>query len=135
MNPVQHRILFVEDSADVLQSLRLFCSVKLPNVLADFEVCPRAALMKLAETHYSLVVSDEDLGGTMPGHMLLKHLKQLSPNTQRMMLTAFSNLDEMKSVAKLNGINYVLGKPFKQEELLSIIERSLQTYELKVASN
>ena len=52
-----------------------------------------------------------------------------------MMLTAFSNLDEMKSVAKLNGINYVLGKPFKQEELLSIIERSLQTYELKVASN
>ena len=135
MSLVQHNILFVEDSADVLQSLKLFCSIKLPHVHAEFETCPRAALMKLSETQYSLVVSDEDLGGTMPGHMLLKHLKQLSPNTQRMMLTAFSNLEEMKSVAKLNGIAYVLGKPFKQDELFSIIERSLQTYELKAIGN
>jgi DNA-binding NtrC family response regulator len=135
MSPIQHRILFVEDSADVLQSLKLFCSIKLPTVHAEFETCPRAALLKLASCTFSLVVSDEDLGGTMPGHMLLKHLKQLAPNTQRMMLTAFSNLDEMKSLARLHGITHLLGKPFKQEALLSIIQQSLQTYELKTTSS
>ena len=132
MGFVQHSILFVEDSAEVLQSLKFFCALKLPHVHTEFECCPRAALVKLSQKQFSLVISDEDLGGTMPGHMLLKHLKQLAPNTQRMMLTAFSNLDEMKSVAKLNGISYVLSKPFKQEELLQVIERSLQTYALKV---
>jgi DNA-binding NtrC family response regulator len=122
----------VEDNADVLQSLRLFCAIKLPTVDAEFVTCPRAALLILAERSFSLVVSDEDLGGTMPGHILLKHLKQLAPNTQRMMLTAFSDLEEMKRIAKLHGITHVLGKPFKQEALLSLINRSLQTYELKI---
>lgn len=129
----EHRILFVEDCADMLQSLRLFCSIKLPHIQAEFESCPRVALQKLSQRTYSLVISDEDLGSNIPGHMLLKHLKQLSPSTQRVMLTAFSNLDEMKSVAKLNGIAYVLGKPFKQDELVNVIEKSLQAFELKTS--
>jgi DNA-binding NtrC family response regulator len=123
--------LFVEDCSDMLQSLRLFCSIKLPYVQADFESCPKAALQKFSQRTYSLVISDEDLGSTIPGHILLKQLKQLSPNTQRVILTAFSNLEEMRSVAKLNGITYVLGKPFKQDELVNVIEKSLQAFELK----
>ena len=121
MNRVPVNILVVEDEADIALGISRSLS-RLEGV--DCVTCSASAeqaLEKMRLTSYSIVVSDICLTG-MNGLNLLSSIKQESPETCVVLMTAFSSTKIQAEAEKL-GSDIYLEKPFDLRELKKIVVR------------
>jgi FixJ family two-component response regulator len=124
------RILFVDDEPKVLQAFGRQLSDKFDVHTA---VAPDLGLRILAEDGpYAAVVSDfrmPDMNGTQ----FLAKVKQLSPDTVRLMLTGQADLNATIDAVNEGNIFRFLTKPCSSEVLSGALESALEQYRLITA--
>lgn len=120
------KILIVDDEIALRQSLNILLarngySVETANLATE-------ALSILEGEHYDLVISDLRMK-EMDGLELLCKIKQLYPDIEVIILTAFGSIGGAVEAMKSGAFDYVT-KPFKNEQLLVVVEKALERREL-----
>jgi two-component system response regulator PilR (NtrC family) len=114
-------ILIVDDEPNILEVLEIFLHDEGMEVLKSDS--GMKALEILREKEVDLVVSDirmPDLSGVQ----LLQQAKQLAPEAMFIMITAFASTETAIEALQHGAFDYIT-KPFRMEELRSIIQRAL----------
>ncbi len=121
------RIVFVDDEMSVLKSLnRLFMDEPYETLLFDI---PSEALKKIEEIQPAVVVSDQRMP-EMRGTSLLQKVKEISPDTVRIILTGYA--DTTAAIASINegSVFRFTSKPWDDNELKLTIKHAVEHYRL-----
>ncbi|NIA20585.1 MAG: response regulator [Anaerolineaceae bacterium] len=89
----------------------------------------RAALAALGRGRFDLVVTDLKMP-RMGGVELLEKIKSRWPDTAVVLITAFGTVDVAVRAMKLGAFDF-LGKPFKADQLLAVVDRALEHRRLR----
>jgi putative nucleotidyltransferase with HDIG domain len=116
--PVRPRILVVEDDVNI----RTFCQ-RLLRMSYDVDAAEHGgvALELLRANRYDLIVTDMQMP-VMGGIELLQQVRQLYPETDTVVLTAYATVDTAREALKLGALDY-LSKPVEADNL----ERTVRT--------
>ena len=123
----RYKILIVDDEPDNLQLLYR-------TLRRDYDVTkaqgPLEALDILKENQFNCILSDHKMPD-MDGVEFLKRTYDMYPDTIRLLVTAYSDVEIL-----MNAINYAkiyryIKKPYSPEELLHIVQLALEYYQLK----
>jgi two-component system response regulator HydG len=87
------------------------------------------ALMLVKEQDPDLLITDLRMSG-MSGHQLQLELKRVAPNLPVIIITAFGSIPTAIESMKLGAFDY-LTKPFGNDELLLIVSRALDDFQLR----
>ncbi len=124
---LRYKVLIVDDEPDNLQLLYR-------TLRRDYEVTraqgPLEALEILKDNSFNCIVSDHKMPD-MDGVEFLKRTCDMYPDTIRLLVTAYSDVEIL-----MNAINYAkiyryIKKPYSPEELLHIVQLALEFYQLK----
>ena len=120
------KILFADDES----SLQSLMSVELPRMGHVVTVCPdgTTAAAALDRNTYDCVLVDLDMPG-MNGIEVIARTKELSPDTEAVVLTGKSSLDTALAALR-HGVFEYLSKPCKLVELKSLLIRIAAKREL-----
>ncbi|MBK1720200.1 HDOD domain-containing protein [Thiocystis violacea] len=115
------KILFIDDEPAILRTIRR----TLRNLPAchqlDLEPDPLAAIARLSETSYDLVVSDMRMPGRS-GCQVLEQAALHNPGGVRAVLSGYSGEEETASVAQ--HAHLFIGKPFDPKAITDLIARA-----------
>ena len=116
----QKRVLLVEDEATVAFLMK----ESLVDLGSDYHVGTAAsgeeALGKMEKTKWDLVVTDLRMPG-ITGLELIRTLKDKSPTTMTVLMTAYGSEEVQQAAQRLNVYNY-LTKPFPLADLRRVIQ-------------
>lgn len=108
-----HSLLFVDDEPNIVQSLSLlFDDHKVFTANSGYEALE---IFKRGEL-IDVIVSDQRMPG-MLGVELLKEVKRISPNTVRILLTGYSDLDAIIDSVNAGEIFRYINKPWQSQKL------------------
>lgn len=121
----ESHILLVDDEPMVLSSLS--------RLLEDDYAVHTAnggmqALEIVKREPIKVVISDQRMPG-MLGHEVLRQVKLISPNTIRMLLTGYSDLDAIISSVNAGEIFRYINKPWKADNLCNLVKLGIQIYD------
>jgi PAS domain S-box-containing protein len=124
-------ILFVDDEVSVLHAL------KREFRKYDFEIITaesgKEALSLMQDQEVSVIVSDFNMPA-MDGIELLETVKNKYPKTVRLLLTGQANEEVVINAINTGSIYKFISKPWEHEQLLEIINESMQMYALEKES-
>lgn len=125
------RVLMIDDDSNILESHRRL----LRSRFAVETALGGEAALKIMEmgAPFAVVVSDIKMP-RMSGIDLLGTIKKLYPETIRMVLTGYADLEMAISVVNKGDIFRFLTKPCDQIDLIKAIEAGIEQYELARAS-
>ena len=122
-----HKLLFLDDEENVLKSLkRLFQDKEYEIYTANNGL---EGIKLLEELEFSLILSDYRMP-ELNGIEFLKFVKEKSPNTIRMILTGFTDVDVAISAINEGEVYKFIEKPWNEENLKVQVKRALEHYEL-----
>jgi len=122
----KHRVLLVDDEESIIKALK--------RVLVDIDVEIIAAsngpdaLKVLEKQKISLIISDQRMP-EMTGVTLLSRSREISPDTIRILLTGYADIDATVDAINSGAVRYYLNKPWDIDILLSRIRDSLDLYQ------
>jgi response regulator RpfG family c-di-GMP phosphodiesterase len=118
-----YRLLLVDDEPNILKSLRrLFMELDDTEVhIAESAV---AATKILNQHRIDLIISDEKMP-QVEGHRLIQWVKDHHPETLRIILTGFSDMEAMRHAVNRGDVYRYLFKPWDDNELLVIVRNAL----------
>jgi len=121
-----HRILLVDDEEGILKALRRV----LRGLGAEVVTASNgpAALEILSKQNVSLIISDQRMP-KMTGVELLGRVRELAPQTIRILLTGYADIDATVEAINNGAVRYYMNKPWDDDFLLSRIKDSLELYE------
>ncbi len=117
-----NRILVVDDE----KSMRDFLSIMLKKEGHEVVAAENGdgAVKAVQAEIFDLVITDVKMPG-VDGIELLKIIKEVSPETVVIMITAFATAETAVEAMKLGAYDYIT-KPFKVEEIKLIIQKALE---------
>lgn len=121
------RVLVADDDA----GLRLAVSSTLKNTnrfMVDDAVDGMHAIEKMESHTYDLVILDVDMP-RLNGLETLKKIKEISPQTIVLIMTAYANINDAVIAVKEGAYNY-LSKPVKGEELILLVDKSIEAHDM-----
>jgi two-component system CheB/CheR fusion protein len=118
-------ILLVDDSADVLETLKMLLEMEDAEVLAFDR--PAAALDAAKSTRFDLIISDLGMP-VMNGHELMSALRQLPlvKDVPAIALTGYGAQSDIQK-SRQSGFDQHIGKPVSYDELIDTIEALRRT--------
>jgi DNA-binding NtrC family response regulator len=116
----QIRILVVDDEEIV--GKRLLLALKSTGYEVETFVDPRAALARLAEQEFDIVVTDVRMKD-VDGIQILEAVTKQSPRTKVVLITAYATI-EVAREAVAKGVFDFIPKPFKVSEFLDVIAKA-----------
>ena len=116
------RILFVDDEERILRSLALQFR-RHYEVLTESD--PLRALQRLRDEHIHVLVSDQRMP-QMSGAQLLAEAREITPDTLRILLTGYSDLDAAVEALNNGGIFRYLTKPWDQQEMAFTLRQAAE---------
>ncbi|KAB2813727.1 sigma-54-dependent transcriptional regulator [Phaeocystidibacter luteus] len=127
MQKTKAHILVVDDDPDVLTTARLFLKHHFTQV--DAEKHPRELNGVLSKSDVDLILLDMNFtkgdNDGREGIYWLNHIKEVSPDTLVILMTAYGDVELAVSAIKRGATDFVL-KPWKNEKLLATINSALQ---------
>ncbi|AOJ69895.1 MULTISPECIES: HD domain-containing phosphohydrolase [Burkholderia] len=121
-------ILIVDDEPSILSALkRLLRTARYQVVTADSGA---AGLDVLAAGDVDLIVSDMRMPG-MTGAEFLARAQTLRPDTMRVLLTGYSEIDAVVSAINEGGVYRYLNKPWDDHDLLLTVKQALEQRRLR----
>lgn len=121
---MKHKILFVDDEREALDSYsRMLRSFDIATAVSGKDAL---ALLR-NQGPFAVVISDMKMA-RMDGVQLLKHVREVAPNTMRLMLTGHADLEGAIKAVNEGGIFRLLIKPCQQSVLLDAITAALAQY-------
>jgi len=127
---VPEKILFVDDEPLVLDAIRRILRDKFQICIAEGGEKGLAAVKENGP--FAVVVSDMRMPG-MNGAEFLSRIRKDAPDTVRMLLTGFTDLQAAIAAVNEGNIFRFLTKPCKKEELVGAINLGLDQYRTAVA--
>lgn len=122
-----HSILFVDDEPGILRTLeRMF---RRENLELFFALGAEEALAILRSHPIDLIVSDLRMPG-VDGIELMKQVQELSPDTIRVILTGYANVDTAIKAINEGHVFQFVTKPWDDEELRITVRRCLRQADL-----
>jgi len=120
-------VLIVDDE----ESLREVLTIMLhrEGYLVEAAQDGEQAIKRLKESRFDLVISDIKMP-KVSGLELLGYIKENSPETLVIMITAFSSTDDAVEAMKQGAYDYIT-KPFQNEEIRLIVRNALEKQALK----
>src|SRR5262245_2727322 len=120
------RILFADDE----QSLQEFMRSELPRLGHEVTVCPdgKAAVKTLDKSTSDLAILDLRMPG-LDGMEVLEHLKQVSPDTEAVMMTGHGSEESAVKAMRLGAMDY-LRKPCQLSEIEAILQKVIDRREI-----
>jgi len=120
-------ILVIDDE----QSMRDFLAIMLKKEGHDVVTAENGndALKAVQNEIFDLVISDVKMPG-LDGIDVLKTIKDISPETVVIMITAFASTETAVEAMKLGAYDYIT-KPFKIDEIKLIIQKALEKRHLR----
>ncbi|HET9482903.1 MAG TPA: response regulator [Xanthomonadales bacterium] len=126
-----HRILLVDDEPGILSALRrVFATARpedvggAPTIVEAFED-PEAALARVAEVPFDLVISDYRMP-KLSGVEFLERMIELQPGAARLILSAYTDLDGLVGAINRARIFRFLSKPWHDLELKLAVRQALE---------
>lgn len=122
------RVVIVDDEQQVLRALTRElrqCPIEL-TAFTD----PREALEEIRKGSIALVITDNRMPG-MTGIELLEHVKRAAPDTSRIILTGYTDLDSAIRAINEGEVNYFVTKPWEHDNLLECVNQGLEKYRLR----
>jgi len=130
MNDFQYnkKILYVDDEANLLSSFR---SLLRKEDVETYLLQDSTKILQALEQNgpFSVVLSDQRMPG-LTGAQLLGKVARIHPNTVRILVTGYSDYDEMISAINTGGIHHYITKPWKDDEMKKIINTMSERYNL-----
>jgi type II secretory ATPase GspE/PulE/Tfp pilus assembly ATPase PilB-like protein/FixJ family two-component response regulator/RNA polymerase subunit RPABC4/transcription elongation factor Spt4 len=123
----RYTLLFVDDEDGVLRALRRIFIDENYEILTAESAEKALALLEKQTVH--LVVSDHRMPG-MTGAQLLKEIKQKWPDTIRIMLTGYADVQSIMGAVKEGAVFKFITKPWNDEDLRLTVSLALQQYAL-----
>lgn len=121
-------ILIVDDEESMCQFLTIF--LKKEGYKTSYATRPKDALEMIQHSMFDLALLDVKMP-QMGGLDLLQKIKELSPETAVVMMTAYASTQTAVQAIKLGAYDYLI-KPFKNnEEVKNIIKNALESKQLK----
>jgi putative two-component system response regulator len=126
----QEKVLFVDDEAEVLKSIERSLYGRFGM---DFALGGEEGIRKVKEEGpFAVVVSDYRMP-RMNGIDFLSRIKELSPDTIRMMLTGYAELETAIQAVNEGHVFRFLTKPCPPGQLATAVESGIEYYTLKQA--
>ena len=121
------RVLFVDDE----RSLQEFMRTELPRLGHDVVVCPNGttAVHAIGQQAFDVAILDIRMPD-MTGIEVLQRLKQVSPDTEAVMMTGYASEESMVQAMRLGACDY-LRKPCKMSEIEAVLLRAADKKRLK----
>jgi response regulator RpfG family c-di-GMP phosphodiesterase len=124
------RILFVDDEPNVLCAIKRQLANKF---LIDTATAPQEGLKAVSRNgSYAVVVSDLRMP-VMDGIQFLSKVRDVSPDTIRMILTGNADLDTAIKAVNEGSVFRFLTKPCAEDELVNVLNNGLKQYHLVTA--
>ena len=127
---MKKKILAVDDES----SARFLLDLMLRDKFAvETSADSRSALEKAGKKLFDLVLMDINLGNSESGVTTMKRLREIKEyeNVPVIAVTAFAMAKDKKDLLN-EGFNEYLSKPFERDELIKLIEKTLNTYSSKL---
>ncbi|HZU36974.1 MAG TPA: sigma-54 dependent transcriptional regulator [Gemmataceae bacterium] len=121
------RILFADDE----KSLQEFMRSELPRLGHEVVVCPdgRAALKALEKATFDAAILDLRMPG-LNGIEVLQQLKQVSPDTEAVVMTGHASMETAIEAVRLGAFDYIT-KPCKLSEIETVLTKVAEKRTLK----
>ena len=120
-------VLFVDDEVSVLNSIeRIFIDSDIRILRAENA---QQALDIISREEIAVIVSDNQMPG-MNGHVLLSEVKERSPDTFRIMMTEFADLETAVHAINNGEIFRFLLKPWQNDSLINSVQEALEQYRM-----
>ncbi|HVK54727.1 MAG TPA: response regulator [Burkholderiales bacterium] len=115
-------ILFLDDDERILRTLRtMFCSRYDVITAADGAV----ALSHMRRRHVHVAVSDQRMPG-MTGSEFLSRVKDISPNTMRVLLTGYSEISSVIEAINDSEVFRFITKPWDNDRIQNLIGEAVE---------
>jgi DNA-binding NtrC family response regulator len=121
------RILFADDE----RSLQEFMRSELPRLGHEVTVCPdgKAAIKALEKGTFDAAILDLRMPG-LTGIEVLEQLKQVSPDTEVVIMTGHASVETAIDAVRLGAFDYIT-KPSKLAQIETILRKIVEKRELK----
>lgn len=117
----QHRIMVIDDEKIVGDMTRL--SLEQEGYAVETFLNAAPALERLKDAKFDLIITDLKMKG-IDGMEVLRTVKNLSPATKVIMITAFANLDAAIEALRADVFDF-FPKPVKINDLKASVKRAL----------
>lgn len=125
-----HKILLVDDDENILFAYQRNLRTKFH---VSISTCAAEALGIIANNNdFAVVISDFNMPG-MKGVEFLSKVKEISPDTVRILLTGYADVKTSIDAVNEGNIFRLLTKPCPQEVLLQTIYQAIQQYNLIIS--
>lgn len=128
---IRYSILYVDDEDG---NLRIFQRAFKKTFDVYIALSGNEALDILSQHSINLLISDQRMPN-MSGVELLRLASVLYPDTIRIILTAYTDIDDIMQAVNECGIYRYLPKPWKKEEMQQTLEQALEVYKLRQDKN
>ncbi|MDX2128656.1 MAG: response regulator [Chloroherpetonaceae bacterium] len=118
-------ILFIDDEPFILSTLRDLFDDEYRVFTA---ATGKEGLEILKREEIKVIVSDQRMPG-MLGHQVLREARNIKPNTVRMLLTGYSDLEAILSSVNAGEVFRYINKPWNTESLTKLISLSVNIYD------
>jgi len=122
------RVLFVDDEGNILRSIKRLFMEESYEVLTTNSGEKALELLKDGQD-IGLIVSDQRMPG-MLGVDLLKQASEISPDTLRIILTGYTDINAAIDAINKGGAYQYITKPWKDDELIQIVRDAVYRYSL-----
>lgn len=122
------KILIIDDEPSICDSLQ--GALQDEGYSAETALSGEDGLRRVATNQINLVFLDILMPGGIDGIETLRRIKQLSPDTEVIMITGHGTFDLALEAGKLGGLDF-LGKPLSLDTVLQKVEREIQKFEIR----
>lgn len=126
-NRYRHTVLIVDDEEGILKALKRLLANLQVNVLAA--TSGQEALNLLKNQPVSLIISDQRMPN-MTGVEFLQRSREVSPDSIRVMLTGYTDIDATIDAINSGAIKYYFNKPWDDEFFLNRVRESIEMYRM-----
>ena len=123
----KYKVLIVDDEPDNLALL--YRTLRGKYDIAK-STSPLLALEMLKEEHFHCILSDHKMP-EMDGVEFLKRTQEMSPDTMRLLVTAYTDAGILIDAINYAKIYRYIKKPYNPDELMLIVENALEYWQLK----
>jgi two-component system repressor protein LuxO len=126
-NDSKGSILFVDDEVNILTALRR--SIRVLNLEVHTANSAKEGIAILEQKNIDIVISDKNMPG-MGGNEFLQEIAKRWPETVRIMLTAYTELDSVLDAINTGRIWSFMHKPWNNDELVITIQQAMNYSEI-----
>jgi len=122
---MRENVLFVDDEGNILNSMeRAFADVDVTVLKAD---SAKEALRLIGEKEIAVLITDNRMPG-MCGIELLTCLKDLSPETVKILMTGHADLSTAIEAINIGEVFRFIVKPWENESLIRTVQEGVEHY-------